>query len=162
MTEFTHINGRPIPLDPQRPERRLIDILREDLNLTGAKPGCHVGRCGACTVWVNGLPVPSCLVLSGKLKGAIVITIESTPVSSAVRAALVAQGGFQCGYCTAGFVMSLESQAVAYGDRRFTRRTSVPLHRLCGRPARARHLVLSNPRLTVRRRDLRVADYGAY
>jgi carbon-monoxide dehydrogenase small subunit len=108
MTEFTHINGRRVPLDPQRPERRLIDILREDLNLTGAKPGCRVGRCGACTVWVNGLPVPSCLVLSGKLKGAIVTTIESRPVSSAVRAALVAQGGFQCGYCTPGFVMSLE------------------------------------------------------
>jgi carbon-monoxide dehydrogenase small subunit len=108
MTDFTLINGHCVPLDPQWPERRLLDILRQDLNLTGAKPGCRVGRCGACTVLVSGLPVPSCLVLSGKLKGLSVITIESMPTSSPVREALVSQGGFQCGYCTAGLVMSIE------------------------------------------------------
>lgn len=92
------------------PMRRLLAILREDLGLTGAKPGCEVGRCGACTVWLDEAPVPACLVRAWQLAGRRVTTIEQVAGeerSRPVRDALAACGGVQCGYCTAGFVMTL-------------------------------------------------------
>jgi aerobic carbon-monoxide dehydrogenase small subunit len=108
MSEEVTINGINVALDAGRPTRRLLDILREDLQLTGAKHGCGVGRCGACTVLLDGVPVQSCLVFSAKLAGRNVTTIEATPETSPTRSALAAEGGFQCGYCAPGFVMSLE------------------------------------------------------
>jgi carbon-monoxide dehydrogenase small subunit len=107
MSNTVFVNGEPVLIDLSRPTRRLLDIIRDDLRLTGAKPGCRVGRCGACTVLLDGLPVPSCLILAAKLPGTDVRTIESTS-GGPVKDALSAQGGFQCGYCTAGLVMSLE------------------------------------------------------
>jgi aerobic carbon-monoxide dehydrogenase small subunit len=107
VSDTVRVNGRPVCLDGDRPTRRLLDILRDDLGLTGAKPGCRIGRCGACTVLLDGVPVPSCLVLSGKLPDRDVRTIEATSWTP-VKEALAAQGGFQCGYCSAGLVMSLE------------------------------------------------------
>ena len=108
MSGSVTINGTRVMLDPDRPTRRLLDLLRGDLDLTGAKPGCGIGRCGACTVLLDGVPVPSCLVFVAKLDGHAVTTIEGTPAASPVRDALAAEGGFQCGYCTPGLVMSLE------------------------------------------------------
>ena len=78
MSGEVKINGINVALDAGRPTRRLLEILREDLQLTGAKPGCGVGRCGACTVLLDGAPVQSCLVFSAKLAGRNVTTIEGT------------------------------------------------------------------------------------
>lgn len=92
------------------PDRRLLDILREDLQLTGAKPGCGIGRCGACMVWLDGAPVNSCLLMAFQLQGRSVTTIEAVaeqPASAPVREALAHCGGVQCGYCSAGMVMTL-------------------------------------------------------
>ncbi len=92
------------------PERRLLQLLREDFGLTGAKPGCEIGRCGACMVYLDDEPVNACLVMAYQLQGRRVRTIESVandPCSAPVRDALARCGGIQCGYCTAGMVMSL-------------------------------------------------------
>lgn len=92
------------------PTRRLLAILREELGLTGAKPGCEVGRCGACMVWLDDAPANACLVQAWQLAGRRVTTIEQVAQqerSRPVREALAACGGLQCGYCTAGFVMTL-------------------------------------------------------
>lgn len=103
------LNGQPVEYAGS-PERALLDILREDHQLIGAKPGCGIGRCGACMVWLDDAPVNACLVMAWQLAGRSVRTIESVaadPASLPVRDALAACGGIQCGYCTAGMVMSL-------------------------------------------------------
>lgn len=103
------VNEVPVALRCE-PTRRLLAVLREDLGLTGAKPGCGVGRCGACLVWLDGEPVNACLVMAWQLAGRAVRTIESVaadPASAPVREALAACGAVQCGYCSAGQVMSL-------------------------------------------------------
>jgi len=73
-----HVNGEPVRHDGPA-DRRLLAILREDLALTGAKPGCEVGRCGACLVWLDGEPVNACLVMAWQLDGRRVTTIETPP-----------------------------------------------------------------------------------
>lgn len=91
------------------PERILLDLLREDLNLTGTKRGCDLGTCGCCTVWVDGTPVLSCLTLARLVSGREVTTIEGvTPASgmSKLQKAFVDHGATQCGFCTPGFVMT--------------------------------------------------------
>ncbi len=92
------------------PTRRLLDLLREDLGLTGAKPGCGIGRCGACLVWLDGEPVNACLVMAWQLNGRAVTTIEAVaadPAHAPVGQAIARCGGLQCGYCTPGMVMML-------------------------------------------------------
>lgn len=92
------------------PTRRLLSLLREDFGLTGAKPGCEIGRCGACMVWLDDTPANACLVMAWQLQGRRVTTIEAVaqrPDSAPVRQALAECGGLQCGYCTPGFVMTL-------------------------------------------------------
>ena len=91
------------------PERILLDLLREDLNLTGTKRGCDLGTCGCCTVWVDGKPVLSCLTLARLAAGHEITTIEGvTPAAglSDVQRAFVDHGATQCGFCTPGFVMT--------------------------------------------------------
>ncbi len=100
------VNGQPVALT-QPPTRRLLDILRQDLGLTGAKPGCGIGRCGACMVWLDGVPVNACLVLAMRLPGRSVVTIEALAADDAVSRALAEEGGLQCGYCTPGLMMTL-------------------------------------------------------
>lgn len=103
------VNGQPVALDCP-PTRRLLSLLREDLGLVGAKPGCGVGRCGACLVWLDGEPVNACLVMAYQLQGREVTTIESVGASdqsAPVREALARCGGVQCGYCSPGLVMML-------------------------------------------------------
>ena len=92
------------------PERRLLDILREDHGLTAAKPGCGIGRCGACLVLLDGRPVNACLVMAFRLEGADVVSpegLDALPETATVRAALIAQNAVQCGYCAPGLTVAL-------------------------------------------------------
>ena len=100
-------NGRSVQVDTP-PMARLLDVLREDLRLTGSKEGCGEGECGACTVRIDGEPVMSCLVPVAQIDGCRVQTIEGlgSPVAHAVQAAMLASGGAQCGICTPGICMS--------------------------------------------------------
>ncbi len=89
--------------------RRLLDVLREDLGLTGSKEGCGEGECGACTVLVDGKPVMSCLVPVCQVADKELVTIEGVAqdgVLSAVQQEFAARGGAQCGICTPGMVLA--------------------------------------------------------
>jgi carbon-monoxide dehydrogenase small subunit len=90
------------------PMKRVLDVLREDLALTGTKEGCGEGECGACTVLIDGLPVNSCLVPAAHLDGAEVTTIEAVSGDSLhpLQDAFVVHGGAQCGICTPGMIMA--------------------------------------------------------
>jgi carbon-monoxide dehydrogenase small subunit len=92
------------------PERRLAAILRDDFGLTAARSACAIGRCGACMVLWNGRPVNSCLVMAWQLDGGEIVTaegLEAIPEARIVKAALVEENAFQCGYCAPGFVVTL-------------------------------------------------------
>ena len=89
--------------------RSLLDFLREDLALTGTKSGCNQGDCGACTVLLDGLAVPSCLTLAVEADGRTVTTIEGLAVDGElhpVQQAFLARAAVQCGFCTPGMVLS--------------------------------------------------------
>jgi carbon-monoxide dehydrogenase small subunit len=100
--EFT-LNGKPVQLDVS-PKDRLLDTLRYSLGLTGSKEGCGEGECGACTVYLDGLPANSCLVPTFQMRGRTVETIESVPPES--LGFMLASGATQCGACTPGVVMT--------------------------------------------------------
>ena len=92
--------------------RTLLDVLREDLNLTGTKKGCDEGDCGVCTVLVDGEPISSCLFLAVKAEGHEVTTIEGLEkdgVLHPIQKAFVEEGAVQCGFCTPGMVMSTKA-----------------------------------------------------
>ena len=102
------LNGVPTAV-PREDARVLLDLLREDLLLTGTKRGCDLGTCGCCTVLLDGRPTLSCLTLGRSVEGREVTTIEgiSPPTAlSAVQRAFVSHGATQCGFCTPGFVMT--------------------------------------------------------
>jgi carbon-monoxide dehydrogenase small subunit len=86
----------------------LLELLREELGLTGTKEGCGAGECGACTVILDGLPVNSCMVLALECEGAQVRTIEGeySDGYSALQQAFIDNNAFQCGFCTPGMIMS--------------------------------------------------------
>jgi carbon-monoxide dehydrogenase small subunit len=90
--------------------RRLLDVLREDLALTGTKEGCGEGECGACTVLLDGQPVDSCLVPICQVDGASIATVEGLAPDEthldALQAAFLKTGGAQCGICTPGMLMA--------------------------------------------------------
>ncbi len=101
------VNGRPEKLTLS-PHRTLLDVLREDLGLTGAKRGCEAGECGACTVILNGRPVNSCLVLAVELDGADVLTVEGLGGPEGLdplQQSFVDNFALQCGYCTPGMIL---------------------------------------------------------
>jgi aerobic-type carbon monoxide dehydrogenase small subunit (CoxS/CutS family) len=95
-----------------RPHVTLLELLREDLQLTGTKHGCELGECGACTVLVDGLPVLSCLVLAQAVEGQEVSTVEGMadgPTLHPLQQAFVELGAAQCGYCTPGVLLAAEA-----------------------------------------------------
>ncbi len=91
-----------------RPSDILLEVLRGKLGLTGAKPGCENGDCGACTVLVDGWPIKSCLMLAAEATGHRITTIEGLK-DSPVQKAFVEKRAFQCGYCTPGFLLVCHS-----------------------------------------------------
>jgi len=102
------INEHPVDV-PAPPERILLDLLREDLNLTGTKRGCDLGTCGCCTVLLDGRPALACLTLAHLAEGRAITTIEGVSSGSTlhpVQKAFVEHGATQCGFCTPGFVLS--------------------------------------------------------
>jgi xanthine dehydrogenase YagT iron-sulfur-binding subunit len=103
------INGKSYSLAAVEPRVTLLDLLREQLYLTGTKKGCDHGQCGACTVHVNGRRVNSCLTLAVMVSGKEVTTIEGLGQPGnlhPMQAAFVEHDGYQCGYCTSGQIMS--------------------------------------------------------
>lgn len=107
LLRFT-LNGKPMEVETL-PTKRILDVLRGDLSLTGTKEGCAVGECGACTVILNGEPVASCLVAAGQMQGAEVLTIEGmseTLIGSVLQDCFVEGDAVQCGFCTPGFIMT--------------------------------------------------------
>lgn len=88
-----------------RPADLLLDVLRNQLGLTSAKPGCLNGDCGACTIMVDGWPAKSCLMLAVEAEGQELLTVEGLGGTASVQKAFVDANAFQCGYCTSGFLM---------------------------------------------------------
>ncbi|MFZ5477733.1 MAG: (2Fe-2S)-binding protein [Myxococcota bacterium] len=100
------INGEPVRrLIPA--SRSLLELLRDDLDLTGTKHGCDVGDCGACTVLVDGEPRLACITLAADMDGRDVRTVEGVPHDHPIVEAFDRHVAAQCGYCTPGFVMTM-------------------------------------------------------
>ena len=103
------INGQEHEVDVAV-EQTLLDILRDDLGLLGAREGCGIGMCGACTVLADGRPISSCLMLAVQAQGKAITTVEGLAGPDdlhPVQQAFVDEAGFQCAYCTPGFVLSV-------------------------------------------------------
>ncbi len=93
------------------PMEKLVHILRDHLNFTGTKVSCEIGRCGACSVLIDGVLTNSCLVMAYQVNGKSITTIEgvgNSPLHE-IQKAFLEEGGFQCGYCTSGMIIAVES-----------------------------------------------------
>ncbi len=102
------VNGVPREIAVE-PRRTLLEVLREDLRLTGTKQGCGIGDCGGCTVLVDGVATFSCLTLAIQVEGCEIETVESLAENgqlNKLQQAFVKQGAIQCGFCTPGMLMS--------------------------------------------------------
>jgi carbon-monoxide dehydrogenase small subunit len=106
------LNGKPVQLSIS-PDTLLIDLLRDDLKLTGTKAGCREGECGSCTVLVDGEPVNSCILPAMKIYGRKVTTIEGLEMEDGtldqLQEAFMAEGAAQCGFCTPGMILNAKS-----------------------------------------------------
>jgi carbon-monoxide dehydrogenase small subunit len=112
-----HLNGAPLTLET-RPDRRVIDLLREDLGLTGAKEGCGQGECGACAVLLDGVARQACLLLAAQLEGRELRTIEGLAATDQGRRiidALVEHGAVQCGFCSPGAALTTHAFLEKHG-----------------------------------------------
>ncbi len=120
-----HLNGRPTTIETDS-DRRLLWVLRTDLDLTGTKYGCGSGFCGACTVHVDGKAVRSCQTPLRTIEGKEVVTIEGLAKDGELhplQRAFIDHGGLQCGYCTPGMIMN--AAALLKQDPHPTRETIV-------------------------------------
>ena len=105
------VNGKDVELTVDD-SLRLLDILRDELGLTGTKEGCAVGECGACTVIMNGEAVNSCMILAAQVQNAKVETVENlekNEVLSKLQNSFLDNGAIQCGFCTPGMLMSAKA-----------------------------------------------------
>ncbi len=105
------LNGRPVSIDAA-PARRAVDLIREDLGITGTKEGCGSGECGACTILVDGENRLACLMLAAQLEGRQVITVEGLVEGGVLRPlqeAFVRCGAVQCGFCSPGMILAAEA-----------------------------------------------------
>jgi aerobic carbon-monoxide dehydrogenase small subunit len=116
------VNGAPAEVDVSG-MRRLLDVLREDLDLTGTKEGCGEGECGACSVLLDGQVVDACLVPICQVEGRIVRTVEGLSLAArerghldALQEAFLEAGGAQCGICTPGMLMAARAYLDAGGS----------------------------------------------
>ena len=108
LVKFT-LNGDPVEVRLKASDRLLIDVLREDLQMTGTKHGCGIGACGTCTVMMDGAPIASCLQLAALCEGTDIRTIEGLASASSlhpVQQAFVNKSALQCGICIPGHVMA--------------------------------------------------------
>jgi carbon-monoxide dehydrogenase small subunit len=111
------LNGREVSVVAP-PMKRLLDVLREELNLTGTKYGCGEGECGACTVRLDGEAVMSCLVPVVQVEASEVVTVEALAANgtlNALQQAFLECGGAQCGICTPGMLMAAEAHLESGG-----------------------------------------------
>ena len=102
------LNGRWLEVETP-PDRRVVDLLREDLGLGGTKECCGSGECGACTILVDGESRLSCLMLAAQLEGRVILTIEGVAANEefhVVQQAFVDHGAVQCGFCTPGMILA--------------------------------------------------------
>jgi len=105
------VNGEPYELLVE-PRKTLLDVIREDLCLTGTKKGCDTGDCGACTILINGMPVNSCLVLAVDAQDKDITTIEGIAQDGQLhplQEAFINHGAIQCGFCTPGMILSAKA-----------------------------------------------------
>ena len=105
------INGKQYDVDVT-PDRTLADVLRNELGLIGVRVSCSEGECGSCTILIDGKPTTSCLVLVNQVEGKDVITIEGIAKPGElhpIQQAFVEEQGFQCAFCTPGFIMSAKA-----------------------------------------------------
>ena len=112
------LNGEPQSVEVP-PYRTLLEVLREDLGLTGTKANCEEGECGVCTVLVDGKAVNACLLLAARVDGCSVTTIEGLREAGRlhrVQEALIRNGAIQCGYCTPGLALSLAAMLAAHPE----------------------------------------------
>lgn len=109
------LNGLDQTIDI-RPDATLLDLLRDRLGLTGTKAGCERGECGSCTVLRGGRPIYACLLLAAECEGDEIVTIEGLAVDDPVIAAIVAEDGLQCGYCTPGQALAITALLEAHPD----------------------------------------------
>lgn len=102
------LNGKEVAVETE-PSIRLLDLLRDEFDLTGTKEGCGVGECGACTVLMNGSTVNSCLVLAAQIEDCEIITIEGIANGNElhpIQKNFLAHGAVQCGFCSPGMILS--------------------------------------------------------
>ena len=106
-----NVNGKNVKITIDD-SLRLLDILRDELGLTGTKEGCAIGECGACTVIMNGEAVNSCMILAAQVDGSEIETVENlekNEVLSKLQDAFLDNGAIQCGFCTPGMLMSAKA-----------------------------------------------------
>jgi carbon-monoxide dehydrogenase small subunit len=111
------VNGDPHTIAVE-PHHTLLEVLREELALTGTKHGCELGECGACTVLVGGMPVLACLTLPSQIGDADVTTVEGLATGERLHPLQIAfaeEGAAQCGYCTPGMLMTAKALLEANG-----------------------------------------------